>query len=67
MVAKAEHKSQVMHLVEAGFGISFLPDGVLKMAQDLKTIPLKAPRMFRRVGLCYPASKTLSPALPSTV
>lgn len=60
IVASGEHKSQVMHLVQAGYGISFLPDGVLESGYDLVTIPLKAPRMFRRIGITYSADKTAS-------
>ncbi|MGF1868522.1 LysR family transcriptional regulator [Photobacterium indicum] len=67
LVAKAEHKTQVMHLVQAGLGISFLPTGVLETAKELVTVPLDGPRMFRRLGLCYPANKTLNPALSAAV
>lgn len=63
MVAKAEHKTQVMHLVQSGLGISFLPTGVLEASQKLITRPLNGPRMFRRLGLCYPATTSLQPAL----
>lgn len=67
IVASGEHKSQVMHLVQAGFGISFLPDGVLESGYDLVTVPLKAPRMFRRIGLTYPADKTTSDVVSDVV
>lgn len=67
LVAKAEHKTQVMHLVQAGLGISFLPTGVLEAATTLVTVPMKGPRMFRRLGLCYPSNKTLNPALVEVV
>lgn len=67
LVAKAEHKTQVMHLVQAGLGISFLPTGVLETANQLVTVPLDGPRMFRRLGLCYPSNKTLNPALTAAV
>lgn len=67
LVAKAEHKTQVMHFVQAGLGISFLPTGVLESATQLVTVPLEGPRMFRRIGLCYPANKTLNPALTAAV
>ncbi|KLV07376.1 LysR family transcriptional regulator [Photobacterium aquae] len=67
LVAKAEHKTQVMHLVQAGLGISFLPTGVLEGSKALVTVPLEGPRMFRRIGLCYPANKTLNPALAAAV
>ena len=67
LVAKAEHKTQVMHLVQAGLGISFLPTGVLESATQLVTVPLEGPRMFRRLGLCYPATKTLNPVLAACI
>lgn len=57
LVAKANHKTQVRHLVEAGVGISFLPSGVLEGSNSLVSVPLEAPRMFRRIGLCIAASK----------
>ena len=67
IVASAEHKGQVMHLVQAGYGISFLPDGVLEMAHDLVSIPFRGPRMFRRIGITYPAEQSLEPALAEVV
>lgn len=67
IVASGEHKSQVMHLVQAGYGISFLPDGVLETAYDLVTVPLKAPRMFKRVGFTYSADKTTSDVVSKVV
>ncbi|MCP4176585.1 MAG: LysR family transcriptional regulator [bacterium] len=63
IMATSEDKSQVVYLVKAGYGVSFLPKGILETNPDLAVIPFKGPRMFRRIGLCYPASKTLSPAL----
>ncbi|MGL4476373.1 MAG: LysR family transcriptional regulator [Shewanella sp.] len=63
LVAKAESKSLVMSLVLAGFGISFLPDGLIEDEQRLVQVKFDGPRMFRRIGLCYPAHQTLSPAL----
>lgn len=63
LVVKAEHKTQVMHLAQAGVGISFLPTGVLEASNMLITKPLNGPRMFRRVGLCYPTNTSLNPAL----
>lgn len=67
IVASGEHKSQVMHLVQAGYGISFLPDGVLESGYDLITIPLKAPRMFRRIGITYSSDKTASNVVSDVV
>lgn len=67
IVASGEHKSQVMHLVQAGFGISFLPDGVLEAGYDLVTVPLKAPRMFRRIGITYSADKTTNDVVADVV
>ncbi|MBY6224461.1 LysR family transcriptional regulator [Ferrimonas balearica] len=63
LVAKATHKTQVRHLVEAGVGISFLPSGVLEGSRVLKAVPLAAPRMFRRIGLCVEADRADSEAL----
>jgi DNA-binding transcriptional LysR family regulator len=61
--ATGEDKSQVVYLVKSGFGISFLPEGILEANPDLAIIPFNGPKMFRRIGFCYPANKTLSPAL----
>lgn len=63
LVAKAESKGLVMALVLAGTGISFLPDGLVEDEAGLCTVPVSGPRMFRRIGLCYPAHQTLNPAL----
>jgi len=63
LVAKAESKGLVMALVLAGAGISFLPDGLVEDEAGLCTLPVLGPRMFRRIGLCYPAHQTLNPAL----
>ncbi|WP_042057079.1 LysR family transcriptional regulator [Aeromonas allosaccharophila] len=63
LVAKAESKGLVMALVLAGVGISFLPDGLVEDEAGLCTLPVSGPRMFRRIGLCYPAHQTLNPAL----
>lgn len=63
LVAKAESKGLVMALVLAGVGISFLPDGLVEDEPGLRTVAVSGPRMFRRVGLCYPAHQTLNPAL----
>ena len=67
LVASGEHKSQVMHLVQAGFGISFLPTGVLESGYDLVSIPLKAPRMFRRIGITYASDKTTADVVADVV
>ncbi|WP_338889100.1 LysR family transcriptional regulator [Aeromonas rivipollensis] len=63
LVAKAESKGLVMALVLAGVGISFLPDGLVEDEPGLRTVAVSGPRMFRRIGLCYPAHQTLNPAL----
>ncbi len=63
LVAKAESKGLVMALVLAGVGISFLPDGLVDDEPGLRTVAVSGPRMFRRIGLCYPAHQTLNPAL----
>lgn len=62
IVAKAQHKTQVRHLVSAGVGISFLPTGVLETAADLVQVRLQAPRMFRRIGLTLPATDSTKAA-----
>lgn len=67
LVAKAESKGLVMALVLAGVGISFLPDGLVEDEAGLCTLPVSAPRMFRRIGLCYPAHQTLNPALRALI
>ncbi|MGB6188495.1 MAG: LysR family transcriptional regulator [Aeromonas molluscorum] len=67
LVAKAQSKGLVMALVLAGVGISFLPDGLVEDEPALRCVPLAGPRMFRRIGLCYPARQTLSPALVALI
>ncbi|ABX47659.1 transcriptional regulator, LysR family [Shewanella baltica OS625] len=63
LVAKAESKSLVMSLVLAGFGVSFLPDGLIEDEPRLKQVKFDGPRMFRRIGLCYPSHQTIAPTL----
>lgn len=63
LVAKAESKSLVMSLVLAGFGVSFLPDGLIEGEPRLKQVKFDGPRMFRRIGLCYPSHQTIAPTL----
>jgi DNA-binding transcriptional LysR family regulator len=53
---RAEHKGQVLHLIQAGMGISFLPTGVAEYGNDCVIKPFDGPRMFRRIGLCYPSN-----------
>jgi len=65
--ARADHKTQVMHLVQAGIGISFLPTGLLEISSELTTVPFDGPRMFRSVGLCYPAGRSRSPLMEKIV
>ncbi len=67
LVAKAEHKSQVMSLVLAGFGISFLPDGLVEDEPRLELVRFNGPRMYRRIGLCYPSHQTLNPVISQLI
>ncbi|MCL1124847.1 LysR family transcriptional regulator [Shewanella surugensis] len=67
LVAKAESKSLVMSLVLAGFGISFLPDGLIEDEPRLEQVPFDGPRMFRRIGLCYPSHQSVAPTLATLV
>ncbi|MCG8566890.1 MAG: LysR family transcriptional regulator [Desulfobacterales bacterium] len=53
--SRAEHKGQVLQLIRAGYGISFLPLGVAEYAPDIITRPFEGPRMFRRIGLTHRA------------
>lgn len=52
---RAEHKGQVLQLIRAGYGISFLPLGVAEYGPDILTRPFDGPRMFRRIGLTHRA------------
>ncbi|MEE1672612.1 LysR family transcriptional regulator [Agarivorans aestuarii] len=67
LVAKAQHKTQVKHLVNAGIGISFLPTGVLETAANLQQVKLLAPRMYRSIGLCVKASASAKPELAALI
>ncbi|MDR9826469.1 LysR family transcriptional regulator [Vibrio sp. FNV 38] len=55
--ARADTKMQVMQLVEAGFGISFLPEGLLEKSNDIVYRKIEGPRIFRRIGLAIEANK----------
>ncbi|MBB1270967.1 LysR family transcriptional regulator [Shewanella sp. SR44-3] len=63
LVAKAESKSLVMSLVLAGFGVSFLPDGLIEDEPRIVQVKFDGPRMFRRIGLCYPSHQSIAPTL----
>lgn len=63
IACRAEHKGQVLHLIQAGFGISFLPDGVAEYGRQIVTRPFDGPRMFRRIGLCYSAGRDTAPVI----
>lgn len=54
--AKAETKLQVLQLVKAGYGISFLPEGLLEGEPDVVARKLNAPRVCRRIGLAVEAN-----------
>lgn len=53
--ARADTKLQVLQLVKAGFGISFLPEGLMENEPGIVSRPLKAPRIFRRIGMAVEA------------
>lgn len=63
IISRADHKLQVMHLVQAGYGISFLPTGVLEFASGIVSVPFDGPPMSRKIGLCCPAAKSRMPVL----
>ncbi|BCN26291.1 LysR family transcriptional regulator [Vibrio alfacsensis] len=53
--AKADTKLQVLQLVKAGYGISFLPEGLMENETKVVSRALKAPRVFRRIGMAVEA------------
>jgi len=67
IVARADHKTQVMHLVQAGFGISFLPTGVLEFSSELVSVPFDGPSISRNIGLCYASSRSRMPVMQELV
>ncbi|RYV01322.1 LysR family transcriptional regulator [Shewanella sp. OPT22] len=67
LVAKASSKSLVQSLVLGGFGISFLPDGLIEDEPRLAKVNFDGPRMFRRIGLCYPAHQSIAPSLAAII
>ncbi|MEN3745956.1 LysR family transcriptional regulator [Sphingomonas sp. HF-S3] len=54
----------VRSLIEAGLGITALPESAATMLQPnrLKLRPLREPVISRTIGLAYPAGRTLPPA-----
>ncbi len=64
VACRADHKGQALHLVQAGLGISFLPTGVVEYGRDCIARPFDGPRMFRRVGLCYPSNTSENKVIP---
>lgn len=67
IVARADHKLQVMHLVQANYGISFLPTGVMEFSSGVVSVPFEGPTMSRKIGLCCPASKSRRPVLDELI
>lgn len=67
LVAKAASKSLVQSLVLGGFGISFLPNGLIEDEPRLSKVNFDGPRMFRRIGLCYPAHQSIAPSLAAII
>ncbi len=66
IIATATHKSQVLHLIESGIAISFVPTGTLAMTTNLVQIPVKGiPRMYRSIGLTFPSVNLQSPKIVS--
>ncbi|UDQ96467.1 LysR family transcriptional regulator [Lentisphaerota bacterium WC36G] len=64
IVATATHKSQVMHLVESGIAISFIPTGTLAMTTNLVQLKVKGiPRMYRTVGLQFNSVNLQNPKI----
>lgn len=67
VACRAEHKGQVLHLIRAGMGISFLPTGIAEYGTDCVTRPFDGPRMFRRIGLCHPSGPDDNEVLPRLI
>lgn len=63
IVANADYKIQVLYLILAGVGISFLPTGLIENVKGVVTRPYSGQRMFRRIGLAYSSSAKPCPAL----
>lgn len=63
IVAKADYKIQVLYLILAGVGISFLPSGLISGVENIVSRPYSGQRMFRRIGFAYPSSTKTSEKL----
>jgi DNA-binding transcriptional LysR family regulator len=62
IVASTQSKQQVLSLILAGFGISFLPQGMAEQ-HGLITRPFKGPNMYRVMGVAYSATQRPSAAV----
>lgn len=65
IAALAEQKRQLLALVLAGIGVTFVPRSFLAENRALVTRPFEGETMCRRVGLCYPAQMSAHPFVAS--
>lgn len=63
----SQYKSGVLALVKAGFGISFLPEGLIENDPMLYSPEFEGPNMFRSIGLAYQPEKVEIPIIAKLV
>ena len=67
IVASAASKDQVVILLLANQGASFLPEGMARQFPELLVKPYSGPTDFRQVGLAWSSSQPPSPLLQQVI
>ena len=66
-VANCTTKTEVLTLLMAGIGITFLPEHLAKPWSGFETRPYKGPRHYREIGLSYPKESIKNPAIENII
>jgi len=66
-VANCASKSEVLTLLMAGIGITFLPEDLVKPWSGFETRPYTGPRHYREIGLSYPQESLKNKAIENII
>ncbi|MFA8298938.1 MAG: LysR family transcriptional regulator [Hyphomicrobiales bacterium] len=63
----SHYKSGVLAMVKAGYGISFLPEGLIEGETDIISPPFNGSRMYRSIGMAYKGDKAEMPIIQKLI
>ena len=66
-VANCTSKTEVLSLLMAGIGITFLPENLIKPWTGFETRPHNGPRYYREIGLSFPQESLKNPAIENII